>query len=431
MTAFLAVASERWRVVRPHAERWAADAAVALGATIPISVSADGALTVAVLVLTALGGRYRDKLVAARGNGVAVAAAALLGLLALGLLWGDRNPGDGPRYLGRYADLALIAVLVPLFRDAAIRRAALAGFAIAIGVTLALSYALHFGLIGHVPGHAGSSGFPTPFKSTITQNILVAFGALQFALAARDATSRQMRWLFGALALLAVHNVVFVVSGRTGYAVLAALLVYLAASWAGWRGLVVGAGAALALFAAAFLASQTFHQRLVVAIEEYQAWSPDRPAMTSIGYRLEFYRNTAAIIAEHPLLGVGTGGFARAYADRVAGTGADATSNPHNEYLMVAAQLGPLGLVLLLTLFVAEWRLARRLPTPTERHLARGLVLTIAVGCLFNTLLLDHTEGLFHAWMAAVLFGGLAATPPERKDASTRGAEASRAAEAG
>jgi uncharacterized membrane protein YccC len=39
--------------------------------------------------------------------------------------------------------------------------------------------------------------------------------------------------------------------------------------------------------------------------------------------------------------------------------------------------------------------------------LARGLVLTIAVGCLFNSLLLDHTEGLFFAWGLGVLFGGL------------------------
>jgi len=42
-----------------------------------------------------------------------------------------------------------------------------------------------------------------------------------------------------------------------------------------------------------------------------------------------------------------------------------------------------------------------------EAHLARGLVLMIAAGCLFNSLLLDHTEGLLYAWLTGLLFAGL------------------------
>jgi hypothetical protein len=34
-------------------------------------------------------------------------------------------------------------------------------------------------------------------------------------------------------------------------------------------------------------------------------------------------------------------------------------------------------------------------------------MLTIAVGCLFNSLLLDHTEGLLYAWLTGLLFAGL------------------------
>ncbi|MGH8698598.1 MAG: hypothetical protein ACREVS_19080, partial [Burkholderiales bacterium] len=61
--------------------------------------------------------------------------------------------------------------------------------------------------------------------------------------------------------------------------------------------------------------------------------------------------------------------------------------------------------------FWIPWRLAPRLPLPHEQVLARGVVLTIAVGCVFNSLLLDHTEGLFFAWGLGVLFGGLAPRP--------------------
>jgi hypothetical protein len=43
--------------------------------------------------------------------------------------------------------------------------------------------------------------------------------------------------------------------------------------------------------------------------------------------------------------------------------------------------------------------------------LAHGLVLTIVVGSLFNSLLIDHTESLCFAWMSGLLYAGYA--PPQ------------------
>ena len=70
-----------------------------------------------------------------------------------------------------------------------------------------------------------------------------------------------------------------------------------------------------------------------------------------------------------------------------------------------------IGLALLLHLFWQHWRLAPRLATSFETHLSRGLLLTIAVGCLFNSFLLDHTEGLLFAWMTGLCFSGLRSHP--------------------
>jgi hypothetical protein len=60
----------------------------------------------------------------------------------------------------------------------------------------------------------------------------------------------------------------------------------------------------------------------------------------------------------------------------------------------------------LIYLFYAEWRLAALL-APLYRDLARGLVLMMVIGCMFNSLLLDHTEGLWFAWASGLLFAGL------------------------
>ena len=128
-----------------------------------------------------------------------------------------------------------------------------------------------------------------------------------------------------------------------------------------------------------------------------------------MGLRMQYAATSVRIIAEHPLIGVGTGGFEHAYGQQIAGTAAQASNNPHNQYLLTAAQLGVPGLILLLGIFVTLWQTTRRLPL-AEQMLARGLVLAYAVGNLFNSFLLDHAEKLFFAWAIGLLFSGLTAS---------------------
>jgi len=125
--------------------------------------------------------------------------------------------------------------------------------------------------------------------------------------------------------------------------------------------------------------------------------------------RLEFYRNTLVLIREHPVLGVGTGGFVRAYAEKVVGTEVAPTRNPHNQYLLTTTEVGLAGLALLLFLFAQQWRYAARLADEQSRTLARALLLTIMIGSLFNSLLIDHVESLLFAWLSGLLFAALPA----------------------
>jgi hypothetical protein len=74
---------------------------------------------------------------------------------------------------------------------------------------------------------------------------------------------------------------------------------------------------------------------------------------------------------------------------------------------MISAQTGVIGLILLLYLFYTLWRYAPLLPTPFEQDAAKGLVLAYLVNCLLNSALMDHTDGLFFAFMSAVLYANL------------------------
>jgi O-antigen ligase len=123
--------------------------------------------------------------------------------------------------------------------------------------------------------------------------------------------------------------------------------------------------------------------------------------------RLEAASNSLKIVRQYPLLGAGTGGFAAAYAKQVERTSMIPLGQPENQYLLTTVQLGAVGLAALIALFASQWHLAARLATRTDTDLARGLVLTMAVGCLFNSFLLDHTEALFYAWLSGLLYAGL------------------------
>jgi O-antigen ligase len=210
-------------------------------------------------------------------------------------------------------------------------------------------------------------------------------------------------------------NVLYLVQGRTGYLVLAGLAVLVLFERLRWKGIVVGIGLVAVSFASAFALSRSFHDRVVVGISEAAAWRAEGAANSPIGVRLEFYRLTAQIIREHPLLGVGTRGFVTAYDARIEGTGMVQTRNPHNLYLLVTAQFGVIGLAILLFLLAQQWRCARRLVHPGHALLARGLVVAFMLAGLFNSLIIDHSEGLFFTWMSGLLFSGLAnAAPPQK-----------------
>ena len=394
-----------------RSEDLARGSAVALGLSIPFSVAADGVLLALVLVCWLLADRYRERWAMLRRNPVALMALGFVALLAVGLLYGERPRSDALLYFGKYADLAVLGVFVTLFGDPAWRRRAILALAGALALLVVISYLIKLGVLPLTPwARRVPVPYPIVVMDTLTHGILVAFAAFLFAVLGLQAPRGRVRVLWFALAALAAGNALFIVPGRTGYVVLAALALYFGYVWRRLAGLALVALAGVVVVGVGYTASSTLQGRVAETEREAREWQPGVAARTSVGYRLEFYDNTLKLIRERPLLGAGTGGFPSAYKQQVAGTQMAPAGHPHNEYLHLVSQLGIPGLVALIALFWIPWRLAPRLPLAHEGVLARGIVLTIAVGCVFNSLLLDHTEGLFFAWGLGVLFGGL--TPP-------------------
>jgi len=391
-----------------HAEQTGRWSAIATGFSIPISVALDNLLLLAILAGWVLGGTYHRKFALVRENPVFVCAFMLFGLLVAAAFWGHQAASDAQSHLLKYLDLAFIPVFAHFFRDHETRRYGILAFAGSLILVLFLSFLVKFGFLGRGSIIEGTTISPVVFKFRVTHNFLMAFGAFLFALLSIHARSKPEKYLWVIVALLAAVNVLLMVEGATGYLVLFALDMLLTFSQPLWR----KRGALITCaFAAGLLIATTpnpLSGRVATLVSELSNWQPGVAAHeSSAGYRMEFYRNTLGIIAKHPMAGVGTGGFPAAYADAVRSTNLVATRNPHNEYLHITVQAGILGLGILIALFVMQWRAAKRLPTAIEKELARGLVLAMALGCLFNSFLLDHAEGLFYAWLTGLLYAGL------------------------
>jgi O-antigen ligase len=388
------------------AARWAA---VAIGFAIPISVAADNVLIALAVLLWLASGRIAEVRDIVRTNGFARASWLLLVALLLGVAWGYGNWADGLHYVGKYKELIAVPVLIMLFQSAAHRNFALRGFSAAMTITLLLSYliALKVDPVAHFFNHPDQNATnPFVFKLHLTHNLLMALGAYLWALKAGDTRTGRWRFIFGVLAMAAAYNVLFMVQGRTGQVVLLVLGFYWCYSVFRIRGIATAAVIAGILISIGWMTSAPFVSKMRLAAEEVSHWQPGQGTKKSSERRLNYYTNTIAIILDHPWLGVGSGGFERAYGEKVRGTTMESSDNPHNQYLLITAQLGLGGLGLLLYLLYQHWRLALRLTNTVERRLAVGLLLLMATGCLFNSMMIDHTERFLFIWLSCVLFGG-------------------------
>lgn len=381
--------------------------AVVIGFSIPISTALDNVLVAALLLCWAAGGRYREKLAAIRGNAFALAACAFFLLHVAGTAYSLGTKADMLHALDKAATVLLIPLLISLGPGIEWRDRALWALMAAVGLTLVLSFLVWMGLMPESAFIKGTQFDAVVFKKKITHSVLMAFGAFLFALKAREAADLRWRMVWALGAALAAFNVLFMVQGRTGHLVLMTLLLYFLISSFRWRGLLAALAAGLAIGGTVYLTpSSSLHQRTLTTINEYQDWRAGKPP-TLANMRLESWSNSLKIVREHPLVGVGTGGFAAAYARQVQGTTMMLAPQPENQYLLTAVQFGLLGLAAVLALFVIQWRLAWRLTSPTDTHLVHGLIIVMAVGSLFNSFLLDHTESLFYAWLTGLLLGGL------------------------
>jgi len=208
----------------------------------------------------------------------------------------------------------------------------------------------------------------------------------------------------GVLVALVV-DVVFVLSSRTGYlsALVMSVAIAILLAPGTWRLKLATGSTILAVCAVLMIASPHVRERLALARDEI-ATVDQAPEGTPIGVRIVLWRNSWRMIVDHPLLGVGLGGFQSGYAPYVQGVDGwrgFLTDDPHNQYLKLQGEMGILGLgAFLFWLFVVF-----RYPAPTPyRELAAAVLVGWCVTSLANSDFSTQVEGrMIYFWLGAML----------------------------
>lgn len=338
-----------------------------------------------------------------------VAAAAFWGLTLASVSWSGASAELIVGQLWLYGML-LVAPLIALACPPELGRVALRQFGLAAAVVGAATGLAQVGWLPASP--LWHSTVDAEGNQRIVNSLVLSLGVAMCLLQAWQSTQpgRRLAWLGAALlALLGLA----LQDRRTGMVALPVLLAVLgmAHQRSAWRRLVLVL-AVVALSAAAWQFSPGVRGRLDEGLHELRTYQSSDTAATSWGMRLRLAEHTIDMVREKPILGHGVGSWLAQWRQRVQpGLLISIHTTPHDEYLLVASQLGLAGIVLLLWLFGGNlWRAWRAGPDGQAALLAWT---AIAWTGLFNVVIRDGKFAL-----PLLLVAGLAGALQRARSAS-------------
>jgi O-antigen ligase len=398
-----ASAGSGWLLVERARLVLAADwLAVAVAAALPWSISA---ILIALWLVTVLptldvASVRRELMSPAGGLPVLLWAIALVGMSWADVDWRERLDG-----LGGLHKLLLIPLLLAHFRRSANGRWVLIGFLASAVAVLALSWAIYFiaplnWMLRPIidPKIAG-----VPVRDYVAQSGMFTICVLALLGVAVE------RWRAGrwdhALALVVLAavfavNVLYVATGRTALVAFIVLIPLFGLQQFGWKGTVVACLVGCAIAGVVWFSSHYMRVRIQAIALDLQSYSVNRES--SIGNRLDFYRNSIAFIVDAPVIGHGTGSIEAEFRKaQKSDPTLVPTKNPHNQIFTIAIQLGMLGAAVLVAMWIAH--IALFCAPGLIAWLGLVVVLQNVVGSLFNSHIGDFMQGWLYVFGVGVL----------------------------
>ncbi len=379
-------------IERERLSRIADALAVAAAVVLPWSTSAL-AIVVVLWVLAFIPNINREVL-----SRVLLSAAGGLPVLlwmlgVVGMAWADVSWAERLNGLNSFHKLLLIPLFLAHFQQSERGHEVMIGFLASCLVYLGASWLSYL-----VPGFPHAAGKPPgiPAKDHIARSALFTVAVAILIAQAAECWMKSQKTRAAACALLVAAfllNIFIVATSRGAFVVLPIIFLLFGLKFLNRRG-AVGLLIALAVLAAVgWQFSPSMRGRVSTFFSEIKNYRSDGERTPS-AERLEFWRKSVGFVAAAPMIGHGTGSigdqFRRSTKDQTGVAALEAT-NPHNQTLAVAIQLGAIGVAVLFAMWVAHFLLFRG--GGMAAWVGFVVVVQNFVGSLFNTHIFDFTHG--------------------------------------
>jgi|WetSurMetagenome_2_1015567.scaffolds.fasta_scaffold174181_2 O-antigen ligase len=382
--------------------------AVATAFCIPLSTSLTNVLFSFIVITSLAAGNWHAKAKLLFRNPVVWFFLAFFVLFVVGLTYTTAPISEALDQVKKYDKFLFAIFFLPLFATERVRNYAIYAFLSAVLIMLVASYLKAFGLIQYSIANGGPVEI---FKGHIEFSFLLAFAAYLIMNLLLD--QAHYRLFLSIFLLLIMFNLFFMGYGRSGYFVFICLVGLLCLQRIHGKHLIFAIVGIIVFVTLVGFFSNTVKDRFTAVFKDIHTYQQDKNSETSMGLRIGFVKNSLQLIKKHPIFGTGTGSLRVEYA-KLTPTPKFLTKNPHNEYLNITVQFGIVGLLLLLSMFGYQLWLSKQLPI-NMRYFVQAVTISIMLGCLANSWLMDTTEGHFYAYFMILTFAALKRSAPTDK----------------
>jgi len=325
-------------------------------------------------------------------------------LFVIGMIYTPVNKEEAFYTLMKYRELLFIPAVISLMKgNRKGIQTAEDTFVAGLIILMLISFGIAFSIIP-------SERYGNSIIYHITHSFFMAVLAFYSAHRTFESKQYQYFWLF--IFVLAMGNLIFISPGRTGMLIFVLLMFLFIIQRFSWKQQLIGLLILSSLFSTAYFTSENVSKRLNLAWEEVINYYDRGKNHSSLGMRLDWYNNSLELIEAKPIFGHGTGSFAFIQEKRAEKIGKTIkTDNPHNEYLFIGVQLGCVGLVTFILLFIVQWLRSYNLSS-REKWLVQGIILSMAGGCIMNSFLFDSHQGHYFAFLAGIYYSSVRSPHP-------------------
>lgn len=233
--------------------------------------------------------------------------------------------------------------------------------------------------------------------------VIFAYLVLQRAM-----LEKNRRFLWGGFFLVICYDIFFILNTRTGWLIFIALTILFLFQYFSIKEKIIFCVVSVFLLVGIFYTSHSVRSRVNQTIQNLQRYDAvEQNSRTSLGVRLDWYRNSIELIKGKPVFGYGTGAYETAQKDLIEGTSTMPTTDPHNEFFLITIQIGIVGVAVLLALFIdpiiRSFKLIRRKET-AQAFALQATVLFLFIGCFFNSWLLSSIPSHIFAFLIIAFY---------------------------